>query len=169
MVELGEIIEYEQPTKYLVNSVDYNDNFETPVLTAGQSFILGHTNETKGIYSKNLPVIIFDDFTTASKFVDFNFKVKSSALKILHINHEMAIVQYVYHIMQNIKFDSSIHKRYWISEFSKLKIPLPPLKKQEEIAEQIEREQKAVDECKKLIEIFEGKIKEKIGEVWGTP
>ena len=62
--KLGEVCEYEQPNKYIVKSTDYNDKFKTPVLTAGQSFILGYTNETDGIYnsSKENAVIIFDDF-----------------------------------------------------------------------------------------------------------
>ena len=87
---LNEIIDYEQPGKYIVSSTDYNDDFETPVLTAGQSFILGYTNETEGIYqaSKESPVIIFDDFTTSSHWVDFPFKVKSSAMKLLTAKDE---------------------------------------------------------------------------------
>jgi type I restriction enzyme S subunit len=87
MVRLGDVLEYEQPTKYIVESTDYNDAFDTPVLTAGQSFILGYTNEKDNIYT-DLPVIIFDDFTTATKYVDFSFKVKSSAMKILKLSHE---------------------------------------------------------------------------------
>ena len=81
--ELGEVIEYEQPTKYIVSSKAYDDSDEIPVLTAGQSFILGYTNEKDGIYqaSKSNPVIIFDDFTTSKQWVDFKFKVKSSAMK----------------------------------------------------------------------------------------
>ena len=85
-VELGSILNYEQPTKYIVKSVDYSDEHKTPVLTAGQTFILGYTDEKVGIFpAEKLPVIIFDDFTTATKFVDFSFKVKSSAMKILSI------------------------------------------------------------------------------------
>lgn len=80
-VELKTILKYEQPYKYSVESTEYGKN-GTPVLTAGKSFILGHTTETNGIYYK-LPVIIFDDFTTDSKFVNFPFKVKSSAMKFL--------------------------------------------------------------------------------------
>ena len=76
---IGDIANYEQPGNYLVHSTDYKDEYKTPVLTAGQTFILGYTNETDGIYqaSKEKPVIIFDDFTTSSKYVDFPFKVKS--------------------------------------------------------------------------------------------
>ena len=66
-----EVMKYEQPTKYIVKNTDYNDSFETPVLTAGQTFILGYTNEKNGIYnaSKHSPVIIFDDFTGAFKWI----------------------------------------------------------------------------------------------------
>ena len=81
---LEDIVEYEQPQAYIVNSTDYDDRYLTPVLTAGKSFVIGYTNETEGIY-QNTPCIIFDDFTTDSKLVDFPFKVKSSAMKILKV------------------------------------------------------------------------------------
>ena len=57
---LGEVTQYEQPTKYLVKSKNYSDEFSTPVLTAGKTFILGYTDEINDIYkaSEN-PVIIF--------------------------------------------------------------------------------------------------------------
>ncbi|WP_288805993.1 restriction endonuclease subunit S, partial [uncultured Treponema sp.] len=131
---LGEVCEYEQPGKYIVNSTDYNDDFEIPVLTAGQSFILGYTDESNGIYnaSKESPVIIFDDFTAAFKWVDFPFKVKSSAMKILKTN-EKALLRYVFHCMGNLNFSSTEHKRLWIATYSNFQIPVPPLPVQEEI------------------------------------
>ena len=89
------ILEYEQPTKYIVNDTNYKPTYKTPVLTAGKSFILGYTNETDNIFD-DLPVIIFDDFTTESKFVDFPFKVKSSAMKILHINQDLVLPKYAF-------------------------------------------------------------------------
>jgi restriction endonuclease S subunit len=46
-------------------------------------------------------------------------------------------------------------------------IPLPPLKIQKQIVAQIEEEQELVEANRKLIEIFEKKIKAKIAEVWG--
>ena len=48
-----------------------------------------------------------------------------------------------------------------------IKIPLPPIETQKEIVSQIEEEQKLVDSNKKLIELFEKKVKDKIDEVWG--
>lgn len=135
--ELGELLFYEQPGAYIVESTDYNDSYPTPVLTAGKSFILGYTNETTGISNK-LPVIIFDDFTTATQFVNFPFKVKSSAMKILHINTELVLPKYIYYRLQIIHFDHSTHKRYWIQQYSKIKIEIPSLDEQERIVARIE-------------------------------
>ena len=132
---LEDIVDYEQPTAYIVNSTSYNDSYPIPVLTAGKSFIIGYTNEVKGIYSK-LPCIIFDDFTTDSKFVDFHFKVKSSAMKILQVRKYVEI-EYVAMFMNTIRLIGDTHKRYWISEYSKLTIPIPPKAEQKRIVDTV--------------------------------
>ena len=133
---LEDILDYEQPQAYIVNNTDYSDEYETPVLTAGKSFIIGYTNETNGICDR-LPVIIFDDFTTDSKLVDFPFKVKSSAMKILRTKGEINI-DYIAYYMSITRLIGDTHKRYWISEYSKLLIPIPPYQEQLRIVETIE-------------------------------
>ena len=122
--ELIELLKYEQPTKYIVTNVDYNDNYKIPVLTAGQSFILGYTNDSKNIYKANTqqPVIIFDDFTTSSHYVDFPFKVKSSAIKILTLKNCINDFYFVFYLLKNIKYLPQNHERHWISKFSKFKV-----------------------------------------------
>ena len=129
--QLEDIVEYEQPQAYIVNSTDYDDRYLTPVLTAGKSFVIGYTNETEGIY-QNTPCIIFDDFTTDSKLVDFPFKVKSSAMKILKVADDIEI-EYVAMFMNITRLIGDTHKRYWISEYSKLCIPIPPKEEQKRI------------------------------------
>lgn len=134
---LGELLHYEQPAKFIVESTDYNDKYHIPVLTAGKSFVLGYTNETAGIY-RNLPAIIFDDFTTSSHYVNFPFKVKSSAIKILTANVELVLPKFVFYRMQIIKFDHSTHRRYWIQDYSKIKIRIPSILEQENVVSNIE-------------------------------
>ena len=99
---LGEVLSYEQPPKYIVGSTDYKDEYVTPVLTAGRTFILGYTNEQNGIYkaSKENPVIIFDDFTTSFHWVEFDFKVKSSAMKMLRPKNKNCIFKYLVALME---------------------------------------------------------------------
>ena len=135
--KLEDITNYEQPTAYIVDSTDYDDNYPIPVLTAGKSFIIGYTNETDGIYS-NLPCIIFDDFTTDSKLVNFPFKVKSSAMKILQVRTGLEI-EYVSMFMSVTRLIGDTHKRYWISEYSKLEIPIPPLAEQKRIVDAVRK------------------------------
>lgn len=164
MVKLGEVIEYEQPTEYIVETENYSDDYNTPVLTAGKSFILGYTNESKGIFPKDkLPVIIFDDFTTATKYVDFPFKVKSSAMKILRATNKINI-KFAYYLIQKISFNVTQHKRYWISEYSNLLIPLPPLEVQREIVTEIESYQKLIDGCRQVFESWKPDIQSYLDE-----
>lgn len=134
---LGDLLDYEQPTKYIVESTEYHDSYKTPVLTAGKSFLLGFTNETEGIFNE-LPVIIFDDFTTATKYVNFPFKVKSSAMKILKPTHKEVNINYVYYFMETLRLNVDTHKRYWISVGAVQSIPLPPLPEQHRIVAKIE-------------------------------
>lgn len=133
--QLDSIISYEQPTPYIVKSTDYDNTYTTPVLTAGKSFIIGHTNETNGVYEK-LPCIIFDDFTTDSKLVDFPFKVKSSAMKILQVKEDINI-EYIAMFMSITRLIGDTHKRYWISEYSKIEIPIPPQNEQDRIVKKV--------------------------------
>ncbi len=128
--QLGEVLDYKQPYKFIVQSTKYDDEFETPVLTAGQTFILGYTNEKDGIYeaTKENPVIIFDDFTTANKWVDFRFKVKSSAMKLLTSkDNNKYNIRYLFHVLQTIKYTPVDHSRQWIEKYSKFRIPVPPI------------------------------------------
>ena len=160
-VKLGDVLDYEQPTKYIVKCKDYQ-NEGMPVLTAGQTFILGYTDETNGIFeaSKENPVIIFDDFTTSFHWVDFNFKVKSSAMKMLRVLSEREVsFRFVYYAMKCIKYQSLEHSRQWISKYSQIEIPLPPIEVQTEIVRildkftsleaELEAELKAELDCRK--------------------
>ncbi|MCO7128913.1 restriction endonuclease subunit S [Lactococcus garvieae] len=133
--KLGDLLKYEQPTKYIVKSTAYDDDFETPVLTAGQSFVLGYTNETDGIKyaSSEAPVIIFDDFTTGSHYVDFPFKVKSSAMKLLRLKTDNEDFSFIYNTLKNINYVPKSHERHWISKFSEFKVSVPTIDEQVKI------------------------------------
>lgn len=138
IAKFEDLLDYIQPTNYIVKSTDYKDTYPTPVLTAGKSFIKGYTNETEGIFTK-LPTIIFDDFTTATQFVNFPFKVKSSAMKILQPTCDLVNIKLAFYYMQTIHLKGETHKRFWISEYSQIPVPLAPLNEQKRILAKLEQ------------------------------
>ena len=129
--QICDLLEYERPDNYIVNDTNYTTE-GTPVLTANKSFILGYTEETNGI-CEDIPAIIFDDFTVDKKFVDFPFKVKSSAIKILRPKGKDDL-KFIFELMSLIKFEAKEHKRYYISAYQNLSIPIPKPNEQQKIA-----------------------------------
>jgi type I restriction enzyme M protein len=87
-------------------------------------------------------------------------------------NQEKISQKYLFYILRNKEKDikgnggaafDSINR----NDIQKIKIPLPPLAVQEQIVAEIEAEQKAIEECKKLMEKMQKKVAAKIGEAWG--
>jgi len=152
-VALGKVLRYAQPYRFIVKSTNYDAKSGTPVLTAGKSFILGYTTEADNIYSET-PVIIFDDFTTDTKFVDFPFKVKSSAMKFLKAVDEKEIdLKYAFEKIQTIKITETggDHKRRWISEYSKIEVLFPEFTQQQSIANILSKTDQAIANTEALI------------------
>ena len=131
--KISDLLAYRRPDPYIVQSAEYTEHGDVPVLTANQAFILGYTDEVSGI-CRNLPVIVFDDFTTDSKYATFPFKVKSSAIKLLHPKHEQVSLKYVFEQMQLIDFPLGNHKRYYISEYQNFELYTPGYDEQYAIA-----------------------------------
>lgn len=162
---LIEVLDYEQPNPYIIETPITDEKGLFPVLTANKSFIKGYTNETKGVF-KDVPVIIFDDFTADYKYVDFSFKVKSSAMKFLKSKNEKVLLKYIYYQMSLVKVDTSTHKRYYISVYQDKEFLFPVKRdgsldfdKQEEIVEEIEKQFTRLDEAVKLLKNVKNKFK----------
>ncbi|MDH1882553.1 restriction endonuclease subunit S [Empedobacter sp. GD03797] len=133
-IQIKDTLNYEQPTKYLVTNTDYSpDSSLNPVLTANKAFILGYTDELFGVYNKG-NCIIFDDFTMDMKFVDFPFKVKSSAIKILTAKPNVNL-KFIFEYLSFLNLSSNEHKRHYISEIEPMKIQLPNYIQQKHVAD----------------------------------
>lgn len=148
-VKLGEALVYTQPTNYIENN--YVEHGVVPVLTAGKSFILGYSDKTDSAY-KNLPAILFDDFTTEVRYLDYPFMVKSSATKFLNLKSDYYDIKYLYYWLDKLKFQIEAHERHWISRFSKFNIVLPPLAEQQAIASALSDFDEHIDNLSELIE-----------------
>jgi type I restriction enzyme, S subunit len=154
--KIKDLLNFERPDNYIVKSDSYTTTAKTPVLTANKSFILGYTDEDFGI-CKNLPAIIFDDFTTDSKYVDFPFKIKSSAIKILRSKNQDVNLKFVFELIKSINFQAGNHKRYYISEYQDIDIIVPPSDEQKKIAdilstldEEIKKTDEIISQTKKM-------------------
>ena len=132
-IKISDLLVYRRPDPYIVQSVEYTEQGDIPVLTANKAFILGYTDEASGV-CQDIPVIVFDDFTTDSKYATFPFKVKSSAIKLLYPKHERVSLKYVFERMQLIDFPLGNHKRYYISEYQNLELYVPDYDEQRTIA-----------------------------------
>lgn len=166
-MKIKDFIDYEQPNEYIVESDRYNSKYSTPVLTAGQSFILGYTNESKGIYKKG-PCIIFDDFTTSVHYVDFSFKVKSSAMKILTTKSN-ADLKYCYYLLLSLSKMPPNHKRQWISTTSEKNHFLPSIDKQISIVKQLDLISDTIADYTNQIENLDNLVKARFVEMFGDP
>ena len=119
---IGDVLSYEQPQSYIVEDTEYT-NEGTPVLTANKAFVLGYTSEIEGIYDKG-DCIIFDDFTLDCKYVDFPFKVKSSAIKILTAKNK-ELLRYTFEFLKHLDLSTNEHKRHYIAETQNQEFILP--------------------------------------------
>ena len=123
-MQIGDVLSYEQPTRYIVSDTEYsNESALIPVLTANKAFILGYTDDSDGVYRKG-ECIILDDFTLDCKIVDFPFKVKSSAIKILTTKANINI-RYMYEYLKYLDLVTSEHKRHYITEVEPMEIAIP--------------------------------------------
>ena len=119
---ISDVLCYEQPQPYIVENTEYTAE-GIPVLTANKAFVLGYTSETNGIYNKG-DCIIFDDFTLDCKYVDFPYKIKSSAIKILTAKNK-ELLRYTFEFLKYLDLSTEEHKRHYIAETQNQEFILP--------------------------------------------
>ncbi len=159
--KLGDILSYEQPYEYIVSSDDYSPVARTPVLTAGKTLILGYTNEADGIkaVTKDSPVIIFDDFTASSHIIDYSFKIKSSAMKILSLRDSENDLYCIYYALTRIIRPSASHERQWISKYARATVTIPSKDEQQVIGDFLRKLDRLIAAESRKIDLLELKKK----------
>ncbi|WNM14593.1 restriction endonuclease subunit S [Mesomycoplasma ovipneumoniae] len=152
---LGDVLKHEQSWKYIESSTKYF-NHGIPVLTPGKSFVLGYTKDTKNIKkaSENSPIILFDDFTTQSRFINFDFKVRSSALKLLINKNPKDNLHFHYLILQKIKYNVRHHGRHWLPLFVNFAFFQPGWPEQQKISQLFETLENLVNKLEEKINML---------------
>ena len=152
---LGDMLSYERPDKYIVESTEYSsDKTKVPVLTANKAFILGYTDEEKGIYSKG-EVIVFDDFTMDFKYANFQFKVKSSAIKLLTQLNKAEPLTYYAGLLESLNLKAFNHQRHWISIVQEMYVLVPSLLEQHKISNFLSLFDEKIEIEKKILETLQ--------------
>ncbi len=163
VITLNKVLDYEQPGPYIAESISrIEEEGMIQVLTAGKGLIIGYTDDKNGIFLKQLPVIIFDDFTTSKQFISGPFKVRSSAMKILKPrNFQKENLKYLYYCMKVLGFQPLEHNRHWISMYRHVYIPYPSYSNQEKIVRYLDEKTELIDQIaekkKRLIELLKEK------------
>lgn len=145
--KLSELLDYERPDKYIVESDNYSDAFDTPVLTANKAFILGYTNEAR---TYNEESIIFDDFTLDRKYVNFPYMLKSSAIKILKSKNGHNL-RFLFELLNSTRFEILGHARHYISVVQNTGTLCPSIEEENRISHFLE-------EVDKLITLHQRKL-----------
>lgn len=116
-----DIFDFERPDNYMLQGSP-DKSYGTPVLTANKAFILGYTNENNSYNKGNC--VIFDDFTLDCKYVDFNFMINSSVIKILTTKNNNDL-KFSYYLLKNANILMQGHARHYISVVQPSEIYVP--------------------------------------------
>lgn len=150
-----------------IQKSNFLDSGKYPIIDQSMNYISGYCNDINNLYKIKNPVIIFGDHTRILKYIDFDFVIGCDGIKILDINEDykkLLNIKFLYYFLKNTNIDNLGYSRHF-KILKEIKIPLPPLEVQEEIVAKIEEEEKCIEQCKKMIEIYEAKIKEVINKI----
>lgn len=132
----------------------------------------GLNNSSAKMLPANTPIVALVGATIGKTgFVTFEFSTNQNIASLITKDSQRLNPRYLFlalGVLYNQFTDgNSKFKMANLSFVKGLKIPLPPLEVQKQIVAQIEEEQRVVEGSRKLMELYQAKIKSKIAEVWG--
>lgn len=165
MVEFSEV--FTDSTKFArkIKKGDYLDSGTYPIIDQGQEFVIGYTNDGKGLY-KDVPAIIFGDHTRIIKYIDRPFFIGADGVKVLKTKIDNADYKYLFYALRNIDIINTGYNRHfkWLKES---KIKLPELKKQQKIATILDSIENIVNLKNKQLQEYDQLIKSRFVEMFG--
>lgn len=140
---------------------------EYPIIDQSKNFIAGYSNSSLGIYA-DVPAIIFGDHTRIIKYVDKPFFIGADGVKLLKPKMDGISTKYLYYVLLHAKIPDTGYNRHfkWLKE---IKIPLPPLDIQRQIADTLDKVTELIDLRKKQLEKLDELIKARFVEMFGDP
>ena len=94
-----------------------------PVVDQGKAIVAGYSDCRERLFKK-VPVIVFGDHTTVTKFIAFEFIVGADGIKILQKKRSQDSIHFLFHSLECFKMAQEVYKRHF-SILRSVAIPLP--------------------------------------------
>lgn len=115
---------------------DYGEFGDIPIIDQGKSFIAGYSNLKEKILHIDDPVIVFGDHTKHIKYIDFNFIIGADGVKVL-CPYSLIYSRFFYFVLKSFDLTDRGYARHFKVLNEKL-FPVPPLNEQKCIVAKID-------------------------------
>lgn len=161
--KIGDLVDTITPPKKIQKS-EYKSEGTYPVIDQSQNDIAGWTDDESTLINISTPAVIFGDHTCVVKFLERPFAQGADGIKILK-TRESILPKYLFYSLLANPLVPSGYKRHF-ADLQRKEIPLPSTDIQLEIVKQIDIENGFIENNKKLIALYESRIKDLVAGLW---
>ena len=166
LVKLGEVSKVRKGDSITKTGTTFG---EIPVVAGGQKPAYYHSKS-----NRLGSVVTVSGSGAYAGFVNyFEQPIFASDCTTVEPLDEKAVPQFVYYMMKGKQEEiyqmqsGAGQPHVYAKDIARFQIPLPPLETQREIVSSLESERGLVGSCRELVRVHEGKIRERVGAVWG--
>ena len=163
LIVLGDYINTITPPKK-ISKTNFAAKGVYPIVDQSQTEIAGYTNDNYAVLRIPRPLIIFGDHTCVVKYIDKPFAQGSDGIKIIETSKKIE-PKFLYFYLKCQPLQIEGYKRHFTT-LKNYNIPLPPLKIQKRIVQDIEKDKHTIEACRLLIETKKLRIKQCINNIY---
>lgn len=167
MAKFSDVFSDETKRGHKIQTSEYLQSGNHPIIDQGQSPISGYTNLEDGIFA-DVPAIIFGDHTRVIKYVDTPFFLGADGVKVLKSKIQDADYKYLFYCLQNAKIPNTGYNRHfkWLKE---IEVPLPTLDEQRHIAAVLDKISGLIAKRREQLDKLDELVKARFVEMFGDP
>lgn len=167
MAKFSDVFSDETKRGHKIQTSEYLQSGNHPIIDQGQSPISGYTNLEDGIFA-DVPAIIFGDHTRVIKYVDTPFFLGADGVKVLKSKIQDADYKYLFYCLQNAKIPNTGYNRHfkWLKE---IEVPLPTLDEQRHIAAVLDKISGLIAKRREQLAKLDELVKARFVEMFGDP
>ena len=167
MAKFSDVFSDETKRGHKIQTSEYLQSGNHPIIDQSQSQIAGYTNLEDGIFA-DVPAIIFGDHTRVIKYVDTPFFLGADGVKVLKSKIQDVDYKYLFYCLQNAKIPNTGYNRHfkWLKE---IEVPLPPLDEQRRIAATLDKVSGLIAKRREQLDKLDELVKARFVEMFGDP